>query len=283
MSSVVDGPSALPAEVWEKRLLERWRETGGIAAADSTAEGIRRAVADAIVSRELPPGVRLGEERLASLFGVSRTPVREALLSLVNSRLVARDSRGLLRVGTVTSEEIMEIYAVRVALEGFAASSAATVAPPPALVRLRQLSLACKRSGQAGDCSQLALDNLRFHGAVAAASGNRVLVRFTQEINDWLNRIPSTTLSYPGRASEAVEQHAAIIEAIEQRDSDRAERLAREHMQAALKIRMAMLMDMDDSGEQTESDLNLMPPTRSVAASRQSGGLRRRRDTTRRV
>lgn len=249
MSSVMDGPSGLPTDAWEKRLLHRWRETGIVATADSAADGIRRAVADAIVSRELPPGLRLGEERLASLFGVSRTPVREALLSLVTSRLVARDGRGLLRVGSVSTEEIMEIYAVRVSLEGFAAATAAGAAPPAAVVRLRQLNLACRRSAQAGDFSELALENLRFHGAVAAASGNRVLVRFTQEINDLLTRIPSTTLSHPGRASEAVEQHVAIIEAIEQRDSERAERLAREHMQAALKIRMAMLMDLDDSSE----------------------------------
>jgi DNA-binding GntR family transcriptional regulator len=281
MSNIVEGLTALTDELRDKRLLERWREAGGLAAADSTADGIRRAIADAIVNRELPPGLRLGEERLASLFGVSRTPVREALLNLVNSRLVTRDSRGLLRVGSVTSEDIVEIYAVRVALEGFAAASAATLAPPTALVRLRQLNLACRRSGQAGNFSELAVDNLRFHEAIAAASGNRLLVRFTQEISDWIKRIPSTTLSHPGRAPRAIEQHTGIIKAIEQRDSERAERLAREHMEAALKIRMAMLMDADDVAEQALTEINATPATGDGARSQRARSPRRQRNTLR--
>lgn len=236
----------LSAAVWEKRLLERWSGMEGTPVAVSTAEGIRHALADSIVNREMPPGLRLGEERLASLFGVSRTPVREALVALVNSCLVARDGRGLLRVAAVTSEEILEVYAVRVVLEGFAAAGAARMASPAALIQLRQLNLACRRSGDSGDFSTMASDNLRFHAAMATASGNRLLGRFVEEIHNWLNRIPSTTLSFPGRASEAVAQHAAILDAIEERDSERAERLAREHMRRAERIRMAMLVDGDE-------------------------------------
>lgn len=230
-------------ESWEVCLRERWR-TAGAARVDagSTADSVRQSLADAIISRELPPGLRLGEDRLASLFGVSRTPVREALVGLANSNLATRDSRGSLRVGSITSEQILEVYAIRQVLEGFAAGLAARVASPASVVRLRHLNAACARNAERHDFTTLAADNLRFHATLAETCGNRLLDQFVQEIHNWVSRIPSTTLAYPNRALEAVAEHSAIIDAIEDHDTERAERLAREHMRAAETIRITMLV-----------------------------------------
>ena len=232
------------SELWESDLRGRWQLTDALRDdAGSTAEAVRQSLTAAIVNRELPPGLRLGEDRLANLFGVSRTPVREALVGLVNANLAVRDSRGFLRVGSITSEQILEVYAVRQVLEGFAASHAALVASPADLAKLKQLNASCAQAAARSDFKALATNNLRFHSAIAAACGNRLLVHFVDEIHNWVSRIGSTTLSNPGRASVALVEHNAIIDAIEERDSERAERLAREHMVAAEKIRIAMLID----------------------------------------
>jgi DNA-binding GntR family transcriptional regulator len=232
------------AELWESELRGRWELTSAARDdAGSTAEAVRQSLTAAIVNRELPPGLRLGEDRLATLFGVSRTPVREALVGLVNASLAVRDSHGFLRVGSITSEQILEVYAIRQVLEGFAASRAALVASPADLAKLKQLNSSCARAAAKGDFEALASDNLRFHSKIAASCGNRLLDHFVEEIHNWVNRIGSTTLSYPNRASVALKEHQAIIDAIEKRDSERAERLAREHMRAAEGIRIAMLVD----------------------------------------
>ncbi len=238
--------SRLPAEPWEERLLERWQESQAGADAFSTSESVRRTLADAVINRDLTPGRRLSEEALASLFGVSRTPVREALVGLLNANLATRDGRGLLRVGSVTSDQILEVYAVRVVLEGFAASTAAQVASAAAVIRLRQLNLACRRAADRGDFGAMAADNLRFHGAIAEVSGNSLLRRFVQEIHNWTRRIPTTTLSFPGRAEVALTQHDELIDAIEKHDVPRAEAVARAHMQDAERIRIEMLVGETD-------------------------------------
>lgn len=231
------------SDEFESALLERWQAAATLDSADSTTDAVRATLRDAIVSRDLAAGVRLGEERLAILFGVSRTPVREALVGLVNSNLAVRDSRGFLRVGSVTSEQILEVYAIREVLEGFAAAAAAHVAAPPSILRLRELNAAGARSAERGNFKGMAEENLQFHAAVAATTGNRLLMRFVDEIHSWVSRIPSSTLSYPGRAAQAIAQHEAIIRAIEERDTQRAERLAREHMESAEALRIAMLVD----------------------------------------
>jgi len=233
------------SESWEHKLRERWRTTRADRdRASSTAEAVRLSLADAIVKRELPPGARLGEDRLATLFGVSRTPIREALVGLVNSNLATRDSSGFLRVGSITSEQILEVYAVRQILEGFAAALASRVASPASIVRLKQINAACARDAETRDFQALAVDNLHFHAALARACGNRLLDQFVREIHNWVSRIPTTTLSYPGRAELAVGEHSAIIDAIEHHDDVLAERLAREHMRAAETIRIAMLVEI---------------------------------------
>lgn len=234
------------SKLWESDLQGRWKLTDSVRDdAGSTAEAVRQSLTAAIINRELPPGLRLAEDRLANLFGVSRTPVREALAGLVNANLAVRDARGFLRVGSITSEDILEIYAVRQVLEGFAASHAAQVASPADWAKLKQINASCAQSATRSDFETLASNNLRFHSAIAAACGNRLLQHFVEEIHNWVRRIGSTTLSSPGRASVAIAEHAAIIDAIEHRDSSRAEGLAREHMVAAEKIRIAMLVDAE--------------------------------------
>lgn len=216
--------------------------------ARSRAEVIMTTLSGAIIDRELPPEWRLREERLATLFGVSRTPIREALAGLANSGLARRDDRGSLRVGSITPEQILDVYAVRKSLEGLSAALAAESASPRAAAHLRQIQRACERAVELGDYEAFATANSEFHLALAQATGNELLTRFIGDVENWVKRFPTTTLSFPGRPDSALAEHEAILEAIEGRDPERAEQLARKHMSVAEEIRMQMLFGDSSPG-----------------------------------
>jgi DNA-binding GntR family transcriptional regulator len=225
----------------ERALLERWEATKpDVLDSRSTSDTIRSVIADAIGEGGLPPGWPLREEWLAAVFDVSRTPIREALFSLANSNLVARDARGSLRVGSVTADEVQAAYAVIEALDGLAAATAAEVASPRDIAHLRELNRLFARAAEVGDFGEAAIQNRRLHAAISEISGNPFLTRFTKEIQAWVNRVPSI-LSYPGRAQATVGEHERIIDAIEQHDAERAEQLVREHMREAGRIRVETL------------------------------------------
>lgn len=227
---------------YEPELLARWERSSSddVTEFRSIAEAISATLTEAIVDRVLPPATRLSEERLAKLFQVSRTPIREALATLANSDLAHRDGRGSLRVNSVTSDQILEVYSVRVGLEGIAAALAAESASAKAISQLRDINRRSKDAAEADDFDLLARLNLDFHRAITAAADNALLARFVDEIHTWLRRIPTTTLSYPGRARVALAEHESIIDAISARDRTRAEELARVHMRQAEAIRLKM-------------------------------------------
>src|SRR5919197_3163873 len=111
-----NAPGSLSPE--ESQLLERWEATKpDVLDSRSTADTIRGVIADTIGEGGLPPGWPLREEWLAAIFNVSRTPIRGALGSLANSNLVAPETRGSLRVGSVTADEVQAAYAVIEALD----------------------------------------------------------------------------------------------------------------------------------------------------------------------
>jgi DNA-binding GntR family transcriptional regulator len=229
----------------EARLVREWRSRVRSQDGGSAADVVYAGLTDAIVSRRLPPGWRLSEERLATLFGVSRTPIREALTRLAQSSLAKRDDRGTLRIDPITAEKILEVYAVRQVLDGLSAHLAARVATPIALIELRQLNDMFADAVATRDHQLVAKRNLDFHAAMARAGRNELLTQFVDTIHTWIRRIPTTTLSYENRAEESILEHGRMLDAIAERDAERAERLAREHMAKAESIRIAMLVRGD--------------------------------------
>jgi len=218
------------AELWDARPF-------GLPASEAAHDTLRRA----IIQGRLPAGSRLNEIALAQAFSISRTPIREALLRLESERLVERSGRGGLVVGEVTPHEILELYAVRQALNGLAARLAAANATTIDLAELRWIHAELQAASAAQDYQRMAAVNLRFHERIGQATGNGVLLSLISEIHDRVRRFPGTTFAYPGRAAEAVTDHEALLGAIESRDSDGAEDLARSHMARAMELRIEML------------------------------------------
>jgi GntR family transcriptional regulator, transcriptional repressor for pyruvate dehydrogenase complex len=200
----------------------------------------------------LEPGDFLGrEEDLAASFGVSRPTLREALKLLASGNLI-RASKGpgggifvahtadegmgrslsdaigmMLETGSVTLEELLD---ARLLLEVPLAGRAAYQPDEENLAALREAVQAGAEAAEGGDPDALAAMDAEFHRAIAAAAGNRML----QALTDWIFEVvqPSLNLAIEGAVvqSALVEQHQALLAAIEKGDAPRAERAMKDHL-----------------------------------------------------
>jgi DNA-binding GntR family transcriptional regulator len=239
----------------------------GAVASDSVHSALR----EAIVSGALSPGTRLGEQAVSSVLELSRTPIREAFLRLESERLVSRAARRGLVVAEVTPDEILEVYAVREVINGFAARLASANASPSDVDRLRRLAEAVHQAYEGGDLARMAERNLVFHEALCGAGRNELVLRFLRQIHDMLRRFPGTTFSVPGRAFQALAEHDELLDAIANHDADRAEAVARMHMANAMRARVWML----DGTQERPAPRNMASPVpRAPRAVADSGGAR---------
>lgn len=192
-------------------------------------------VLDAIDRGDYRPGDRLVESELAERFGVSRTPIREALQRLETQSVVARDGRSLI-VASLDHDQLGELYVVRAELEGLAARLAAQHAAPEEIAVLREM---VRRDHDIIDqADALSRSNKRFHRQIHLASHNRYLIQQLEMIHRTMALLSSTTLAASGRGARALEEHAAVLDAIEMRDGDAAEAAIRAHISQAFETRL---------------------------------------------
>ena len=192
-------------------------------------------ILDAIDRGVYGPGDRLVESELAERFGVSRTPVREALKRLETQALLVRDGRSLI-VASLGHDEMAQLYAVRTELEALAARLAARHAAPEEVRVLR--AMAEEDAGLLGDAAALARANRRFHGQIHLASHNRYLVRQLDLVRRSMALMATTSLAAPGRGAMALAEHGAIVDAIAARDEAGADAALRAHLSNAFETRL---------------------------------------------
>ncbi|HID06968.1 MAG TPA: GntR family transcriptional regulator, partial [Armatimonadetes bacterium] len=178
-------------------------------------------VLDAIDTGTYRPGERLVESELAERFGVSRTPIREALQRLETQRLLTRDGRSLI-VASLDHNQLAELYAVRAELEGLAAKLAAQHAAAEEISVLREMVEADR--ALLDQPEELARANRRFHRQLHRASHNRYLVQQLDLVHRSMALLTSTSLAAIGRSERAVNEHDAIVSAIEARDGKVAQK-----------------------------------------------------------
>ncbi len=186
------------------------------------------------------PGDRIRAEDVAKAFEVSRTPVREALSRLLERGLLEMTATGL-AVTRLQRQSVLELYAMREILEGSAARFAAQHASQSDLYSMRRIAEAF--AVPSDDAPRVAQLNRALHDAIAEAAHNRYLLSMLQGMHDTVMVLPSTTFAAAGRQEAAVAEHAAILDAIERRDPDAADQLAREHIRHARDARLAMMFD----------------------------------------
>ena len=181
------------------------------------------------------PGDRLVESELAERFGVSRTPIREALQRLETQSLLTRDGRSLI-VAALDHNQLAELYVVRSELEALAARLAATHATIEEKNVLRDMVEEDRKL--IGDPAALSRTNRRFHKMIHLASHNRYLVQQLDLVYRTMALMAETSLAIEGRSETAVAEHDRIVTAIEASDGDAAQEALRAHISTAFVTRL---------------------------------------------
>lgn len=194
-------------------------------------------ILEAIDTGTYKPGSRLVESELAERFGVSRTPIREALQRLETQSLLTRDGRSLI-VASLDHSQLSELYVVRGALEGLAARLAARHSTPEELAVLRDMLESDRKL--VSDPDAMSRANRRFHKQIHLASHNRFLVQQLDLVHRSMALLASTSIAVEGRPSDTLEEHERIVRAIEAGDGDAADKALREHISQAFIIRLRL-------------------------------------------
>lgn len=223
--------------------------TGATGDGLSSSELVYRQLREDIISGRLAPGTRLVELNIAAEFGVSRTPVREALKRLTAEKLVLSDpSRGVV-VHAPDAGEIEDVFVVREALDALAARLAAHRITPSELSRLRVIVDTMRRAIRAGRREQVILANQRFHDVIYAAAGNEMLARLASDLRDFVRRFTTLPFASPDRVEHVLAEHEAILEALTAHDPEAAEAASRRHLEAAREY--LIRLDLQEFAEQS--------------------------------
>jgi len=202
----------------------------------SLADGLFEAIAEDIIAGVLAPGSKISEPVLSRRFGVSRSPLREALRRLEERKLITSAHNVGARVATFSVAEVMDIYYAREALEGMACRLATERMSQKEIDELEEVLAEHERNLAARDDGAYYQDShdLDFHYRLARGSRNflvekilceefYLLIRLFRRRHNWIS----------GRGRKAWDEHVRIVAAIRERDAELAELLMRRHVAAA--------------------------------------------------
>jgi DNA-binding GntR family transcriptional regulator len=209
---------------------------------EKTSSAVARMLQDQIISGKLPPGTRLGEESLARRFGVSRTPIREALLVLRSERLIDMPPNRPAVVRRFTADDLREMHSVRAVLEGYAARIAAEQLTEADFGKLTEsIDRYGRLRGEDKDLPALVEENMRFHDTVVDAAASERLAAMIRQ----LAVVPIIYRSYMTYSHEnrdtAWRHHKQILAALRDRDADAAEVAMKAHILWARDVALAHL------------------------------------------
>jgi DNA-binding GntR family transcriptional regulator len=196
----------------------------------STADKLISQITQEISTGRLRPGDQLEEAVLAEKFGVSRTPVREAIRAMVGFGLLEKRPRKGSIVRVLKPKELLDLFEVAAGLEGMACRlAAASLTEKHAQAIQNRLEVCCSVA-KANDKIQYSLANLEFHAAIHAATDNHWLIEQLQNIGLHIN--PYRTLPYDirGRLAKSTEEHSIICQAILSGEGNKASELMRDHI-----------------------------------------------------
>lgn len=184
-------------------------------------------LATAIISGDLQPGAKLSEPELARIFGISRTPIREALRLLERESLVTVVPRRGAQVSAIDPETVAEIYVCRAYLYGLAAKLATWSASDEDLHALGGIVDQMEPAVQQADAHAYFELNVRFHERVSELAENVVLLRMMEQLGRTTLRLRSLSVTLPGRLERSLVAHRQLAEAMVSRKPDEAEATVR--------------------------------------------------------
>jgi DNA-binding GntR family transcriptional regulator len=204
--------------------------------ASTIADRVFGQLRQAIVEGNIPPGSKISEPEMAARYGISRGPLREAMRRLESANLVERRPNLGARVITLSSEQLLEIYVIREALEGLAARLAAERMSAAAIADLKAL-LEQHRAEIAREYWQAFFQkegDMDFHYRIVQGSGNQRLIGILCDDLYHLARMYRCKFGMvSNRARDALKEHELIVDAIAERDGELAELMMRRHIRAS--------------------------------------------------
>jgi DNA-binding GntR family transcriptional regulator len=173
--------------------------------------------------------IRLDERQLAQDFGISRTPVREAMAQLEREGFVRSVPRRGIYVVRKTKREVIELIQAWAALESMAARLVTETASDEDIAGLRRMFATFEGDKLHAKLDEYSEVNIRFHQSLIELSGNQALIRLAENLFTHMRMIRGATIGEDDRVDRSIRDHMNIIRALEARDTERAENLVREH------------------------------------------------------
>ncbi|MGC9934576.1 GntR family transcriptional regulator [Priestia aryabhattai] len=182
-------------------------------------------IRDRILNGELSAGTKIVEEKIAAELGVSRTPVRESIRKLEYEGLIVNK-----KVVKPTEKDLRNMFQVRILLEGYSAQCAASYLNENELNSLYE----CVEMGRTGDIEEIMIANERFHEIIVNASNNPVMIDIIDRMQSTIYLFRKTVVFY--QRPHLIDEHEQIYQAIKARDSQKAQLLMKNHLEADLKF-----------------------------------------------
>ena len=183
-----------------------------------------------IYAHELPPGSWVDEQALADQFGISRTPMREALKVLASEGLVILKPRRGCYVTELSDTDLDQIFPVMALLEGRAALEATQKASAADLAALDRIHADLERHAASGDANHFFEANDAFHTALQDIADNRWLKQLIADARKVIKLTRRKSLEAEGRVNESLQEHRKVMAAIKQRQPDQAARAMHDHL-----------------------------------------------------
>lgn len=231
----------MPRTTTTSRNRRRQRPPRGALSADSLTETAYRVLKEQILTCQLMPGAPLPSDHLTRQLGLSRTPIREAILRLEKEGFVEVRPRMGTFVSHLNVRDIHEMYEVRSALEALAARQVAGRIDRERLAAVEARLRALPIEGDV-DLAALSEAGQGVHRLIVESSDNAVLVRFLQSLRDHFRRYRSLSLAIPEKVLSSHQEHLDILAALKSGDGEAAARLIEAHFSNAAQFLLESLM-----------------------------------------
>jgi len=199
-------------------------------AAPALYEQVAERLRSRIYAHELAPGAWVDEQAIAAEYGISRTPLREALKVLASEGLVELKPRRGCYVTEISRQDLDDIFPLMAILEGRCAADAVKAAKPADIEELREIHARLEAAAREGRISAFFEANQAFHRRIQELASNRWLLSVIQDLRKVLKLTRLFSLSIEGRLQQSLAEHTAILEAIKAGDATRAQTLMHDHI-----------------------------------------------------
>jgi len=196
---------------------------------------VYRIIKSGIIDGSLKSGSKLLEVKIAKQMGISRTPIREALRELAAKGFVKMVPNQGIIVSSDSIEDIQEVIQIRSVLEGLAARLAVVMINSEEISNLEKLLEQMKKFVEKNDPLRFGEVDAEFHNIIVDNCGNNRLIQMRKNITEQAHRYRIKSLNVSGRLKRSMEEHRKIIEAFKKRDSEKADKFLRKHIENSLK------------------------------------------------